>query len=185
MTFEFQTAKIRPFVAGAILRNLKFTPLSYASFIDLQVRSIPHLCSLGCTFSLLSLYQQDKLHQNLARRRTLVAVGTHDLDKIAPGDITYEALSPKEIKFAPLNKTQVYTAEEMMELYEVCSCAFYCHTTPTADETIIIGRQAPFQVPPHHQRLTRLPHHLFEHTRGPQYASYRETRFVVNFDHRY
>ncbi|GAA5885869.1 hypothetical protein JCM5296_000171 [Sporobolomyces johnsonii] len=91
-----ETAQIRPFFASAILRNVKFDALNYASFIDLQ----------------------DKLHQNLARKRTLVAIGTHDLDKIAPGDISYEALPPKEIKFAPLNKTQAYTAEEMMTLYK-------------------------------------------------------------------
>ncbi|BGP25357.1 phenylalanine--tRNA ligase subunit beta [Rhodotorula toruloides] len=91
-----ETSHIRPYFASAILRNVKFDKLNYASFIDLQ----------------------DKLHQNLARRRTLVAIGTHDLDKIAPGDITYEALPPKEIKFAPLNKTQEYTAEEMMQLYK-------------------------------------------------------------------
>lgn len=63
-----QTAQIRPYFASAILRNVTFDKLSYASFIDLQ----------------------DKLHSNLARKRTLVAVGTHDLDKIAPGEITYE-----------------------------------------------------------------------------------------------
>jgi phenylalanyl-tRNA synthetase beta chain len=41
------------------------------------------------------------------------------LDKIAPGDISYEALPPKDIKFAPLNKETEYTAEEMMKLYKV------------------------------------------------------------------
>ncbi|GAA6059487.1 hypothetical protein JCM10212_002230 [Sporobolomyces blumeae] len=91
-----ETSQIRPYFATAILRNVKFNALNYASFIDLQ----------------------DKLHSNLARKRTLVAIGTHDLDKIAPGDITYEARSPKEIKFAPLNKTQEYTGEEMMTLFK-------------------------------------------------------------------
>ncbi|GAA5836651.1 hypothetical protein JCM11251_002687 [Rhodosporidiobolus azoricus] len=91
-----ETSEIRPYFASAILRNVKFDKINYASFIDLQ----------------------DKLHSNLARKRTLVAIGTHDLDKIAPGEISYEALPPKEIKFAPLNKTQEYTAEEMMALYK-------------------------------------------------------------------
>lgn len=63
-----ETSQIRPYFASAILRNVKFDALNYASFIDLQ----------------------DKLHANLARKRTLVAIGTHDLDKIAPGDISYE-----------------------------------------------------------------------------------------------
>lgn len=31
----------------------------------------------------------------------------------------YEAKNPKDIKFAPLNKTQEYTAEELMTVYEV------------------------------------------------------------------
>ncbi|KDE06749.1 phenylalanyl-tRNA synthetase, beta subunit [Microbotryum lychnidis-dioicae p1A1 Lamole] len=91
-----ETAQIRPYFASAILRNVSFDAVSYASFIDLQ----------------------DKLHQNLARKRTLVAVGTHDLDKIDAGDITYEALPPTEIKFAPLNKETEYTAVELMQLYK-------------------------------------------------------------------
>jgi len=61
---------------------------------------------------------QDKLHQNLCRRRQLVAIGTHDLDTIqAP--FRYEARNPKDIKFAPLNKDTAYTAEELMTMYEV------------------------------------------------------------------
>lgn len=90
-----ETAQIRPYFAGAILRNITFTPESYANFIDLQ----------------------DKLHQNLARRRTLVSMGTHDLDTIeAP--FTYEALPPDSFKFAPLNRTEEYTGKGLMELYE-------------------------------------------------------------------
>ena len=54
------TLKVRPYVSGAILRNVKFTQETYDSFISLQ----------------------DKLHQNLARQRTLVSIGTHDLDTV-------------------------------------------------------------------------------------------------------
>ncbi len=39
----------------------------------------------------------DKLHENICRRRTLVAIGTHDLDTIE-GPFSYEALPPKDIK---------------------------------------------------------------------------------------
>ena len=53
-----QTMKVRPLISGAILRNITFTQARYDSFIALQ----------------------DKLHQNLARQRTLVSIGTHDLD---------------------------------------------------------------------------------------------------------
>ncbi|KAH7930746.1 phenylalanyl-tRNA synthetase [Leucogyrophana mollusca] len=90
-----ETQRIRPFFACAILRNLKFTERSYASFIDLQ----------------------DKLHQNIARRRQFVAIGTHDLDTLeAP--FRYEARDPEKIKFAPLNRKEVYTAKDLMTLYE-------------------------------------------------------------------
>lgn len=95
ITVHPDTMKVRPYVSGAILRNIKFTQETYDSFISLQ----------------------DKLHQNLARGRTLVAIGTHDLDTIK-GPFTYEALAPKDIKFKPLNQTKVMNAEEMMQFYE-------------------------------------------------------------------
>ena len=55
-----ETKSVRRYALGCILRNIKFTEQSYYSFIDLQ----------------------DKLHQNICRRRTLGSMGTHDLDKI-------------------------------------------------------------------------------------------------------
>ncbi|KAI8099700.1 beta subunit of phenylalanyl-tRNA synthetase [Halteromyces radiatus] len=90
-----ETAQIRPFVVGAILRNITFTPANYASFIDLQ----------------------DKLHNNICRKRTLASMGTHDLDTIQ-GPFTYEALAPKDIKFIPLNQTQEMDGNTLMEFYE-------------------------------------------------------------------
>ena len=89
------TTKVRPYVAGAVLRNIKFTQDRYDSFIALQ----------------------DKLHQNLARNRTLVSMGTHDLDTVQ-GPFTYEALPPKDIEFTPLNQTKKMNAEELMTFYE-------------------------------------------------------------------
>lgn len=95
LTIKESTAQIRPYAAGAILRNVKFDQRRYDSFIALQ----------------------DKLHSNLCRNRTLVAVGTHDLDTLKP-PFTYEALKPTDIKFAPLNQTKVMDASELMEFYE-------------------------------------------------------------------
>ncbi|KAL6309522.1 hypothetical protein BKA93DRAFT_723109 [Sparassis latifolia] len=95
VTVAPETKQIRPYFACAVLRNVKFTQLSYDSFIDLQ----------------------DKLHQNICRRRQFVAIGTHDLDTIIP-PFRYEARPPKDIKFVPLNKNKAYTAEELMTLYE-------------------------------------------------------------------
>jgi phenylalanyl-tRNA synthetase beta chain len=82
-------------VSGAILRNVTFDKARYESFIALQ----------------------DKLHQNLARQRTLVSIGTHDLDTIK-GPFTYEALPPKDIRFVPLNQTKEMDGEELMAFYD-------------------------------------------------------------------
>lgn len=57
LTIKPETALVRPFAVAAILRGIRFDSVRYASFIDLQ----------------------DKLHQNLCRQRSLVAIGTHDL----------------------------------------------------------------------------------------------------------
>lgn len=52
------------------------------------------------------------------RQRSIVAIGTHDLDTIQ-GPFRYEALPPKDICFKPLNQKKEYTAIELMELYSV------------------------------------------------------------------
>jgi phenylalanyl-tRNA synthetase beta chain len=95
ITVRKETLEVRPYVSGAILRNITFTQDSYESFIALQ----------------------DKLHQNLARQRTLVSIGTHDLDTIK-GPFTYEALPPKDINFIPLNQTKKMNGEDLMQFYE-------------------------------------------------------------------
>ncbi|XP_071146893.1 phenylalanine--tRNA ligase beta subunit-like isoform X2 [Mytilus edulis] len=92
------TKQVREFGVAAVLRNIKFTPDSYKSFIELQ----------------------DKLHHNLCRRRTLVAIGTHDLDTIQ-GPFIYDAKPPADIKFKPLSQAKEFTAPEMMEMYSLDS----------------------------------------------------------------
>ncbi|KAI9883670.1 MAG: hypothetical protein M1823_004552 [Watsoniomyces obsoletus] len=90
-----ETTRIRQYVSGAVLRNITFNQERYESFIALQ----------------------DKLHQNLARQRTLVSIGTHDLDKIK-GPFSYEALSPEQICFVPLNQTKEMDGHQLMEFYQ-------------------------------------------------------------------
>ncbi|CAK0774111.1 hypothetical protein CVIRNUC_004136 [Coccomyxa viridis] len=89
-----ETALVRPFVVAAILRGVAFDPVRFASFIDLQ----------------------DKLHQNLCRQRSLVAIGTHDLSTLQ-GPFTYEALPPSEISFVPLKQSRAFTAAELLQHY--------------------------------------------------------------------
>ncbi|EEQ40450.1 hypothetical protein CLUG_04578 [Clavispora lusitaniae ATCC 42720] len=95
LTIDKSTEQIRPYAAAAVLRGVEFDERRYASFIALQ----------------------DKLHTNLCRNRTLVAIGTHDLDTLTP-PFTYEALAPKEIKFVPLNQEKNMDGAELMEFYD-------------------------------------------------------------------
>ncbi|CAM6025734.1 unnamed protein product [Sphagnum balticum] len=95
MVVKPETALIRPFVVCAVLRGVTFNESRYNSFIDLQ----------------------DKLHQNLCRKRTLVAIGTHDLDTLQ-GPFTYEALPPADINFVPLKQRNEFNAAELMEFYK-------------------------------------------------------------------
>lgn len=73
-----ETMLVRPFVVCAVLRDVTFNAANYNSFIDLQ----------------------DKLHQNICRKRSLVAIGTHDLDTLK-GPFTYEALPPEARPLRP------------------------------------------------------------------------------------
>lgn len=52
------------------------------------------------------------------RKRTLVAIGTHDLDTLS-GPFTFTAKRPSDIKFKPLNMTKEHTACELMNIYKV------------------------------------------------------------------
>jgi len=95
LTIKESTQQVRQYAAGAILRNIKFDQRRYESFIALQ----------------------DKLHSNICRNRTLVAIGTHDLDTLTP-PFTYEGLRPEEIKFIPLNQEKELVGTNLVEFYE-------------------------------------------------------------------
>jgi phenylalanyl-tRNA synthetase beta chain len=115
-----ETLLVRPFVVCAVLRNVTFDAARYNSFIDLQ----------------------DKLHQNICRKRSLVAIGTHDLDKVH-GPFTYEALPPEvccrvaalsrgthsscvamqDIRFVPLKQEREFNAAELLEFYKTVRTA--------------------------------------------------------------
>lgn len=96
--------QVRPVLVGAVVRNIHFNQDLYNSFIDLQ----------------------DKIHQNIGRKRAVVSVGTHDLDKLeAP--FTYTAMIPNELKFRPLNQDKEHTAIELMNLFSDTYLKPYLH----------------------------------------------------------
>eukprot|EP00704_Kipferlia_bialata_P006427 g6427.t1 len=96
MTVDPSTLAVRPYVVCAVLRDVTMTQRIYNSFIDLQ----------------------DKLHQNIGRRRTLVAIGTHDMDKVEQNGFTYSAENPEDIVFIPLKQTETMDANGLMKFYE-------------------------------------------------------------------
>lgn len=105
LTIAKETQDIRPFAVCAVLRGVTFTQSRYDSFLDLQ----------------------DKLHQNIGRRRTLIAIGTHDLDTLhAP--FSYEARPKKDIKFKPLMEEKEFDVEELFNYYN--NEKANCHLKP-------------------------------------------------------
>ena len=94
MLVKESTGVIRPFVVCAVLRDVTLDDAAYASFLDLQ----------------------DHLHRNICRQRTLVAIGTHDLDAVK-GPFTYEARPPQDIKFQHLFADAEMTGKEMVEWF--------------------------------------------------------------------
>ncbi len=98
MTVKPATAQIRPFVVCAILKDVKFDEQRYKSFIELQ----------------------DQLHRNLCRQRTLVAIGTHDMDTVK-GPFSYDARPGETFEFVPLTHSSTgesFTGKALLEHYE-------------------------------------------------------------------
>lgn len=90
---EKSVENVRRFACSAILRDISFTESSLKSFIDLQ----------------------DKLHQNICRQRTLVTMGTHDLDSFkAP--VYFRAEEPEKIVFKALKQEKETNGRELLEV---------------------------------------------------------------------
>ncbi|MBO4552682.1 MAG: phenylalanine--tRNA ligase subunit beta, partial [Candidatus Methanomethylophilaceae archaeon] len=60
---------------------------------------------------------QEKLHITIGRKRSKLAIGIHDLDKVEP-PFTYKAVGPHDIRFVPLAKTEEWDLDEILEKHE-------------------------------------------------------------------
>jgi len=85
------TQKIRPYIACAVLRDVKFTDAFVAQLMQLQ----------------------EKIHETLGRRRSKASIGIYNLDSVET-PITFTALKPNEIKFTPLGEAKPMTGEEIL-----------------------------------------------------------------------
>ena len=72
--------KVRPYIVGGVIRN-----------IDLDEDEVATLMNI-----------QEQLHWAVGRDRRKVAIGVHDLDKVAP-PYRYMAVEPNAVKFTPLH----------------------------------------------------------------------------------
>ncbi|HEV8594837.1 MAG TPA: phenylalanine--tRNA ligase subunit beta, partial [Thermoplasmata archaeon] len=86
---------VRPFAAGAIVRDVEFTDRILKSLIELQ----------------------ENLHLTHGRRRKKVAIGIHDADRVqAP--FVYKAVSPKSVAFVPLGMARSMDLAAILEHHE-------------------------------------------------------------------
>ena len=92
---------IRPYIACAVLRNVHMNH-------DVYNRLVHGVVIIG---SFLDL--QDKLHFNICRRRSLVAIGTHNLNAVKP-PFYDKALPAEDVKFTPLNQTHEFNGREVV-----------------------------------------------------------------------
>jgi len=83
---------VRPYVVGAVIRNVKLTEEAFQQLIQIQ----------------------EKLHDTLGRKRRMVAIGVHNFDVVKP-PITYTALEPEKIRFIPLDGKEPLSAKEILE----------------------------------------------------------------------
>ncbi|XP_030040200.2 leucine-rich repeat-containing protein 47 [Manduca sexta] len=91
--FEPQVAGIRPYILCCIIKDLNFTTELFKKFIQMQT----------------------KLHDTVCDKRNVATIATHDLGKIAPGDLKYTAKPPAALKLAPLSRVKPYTGEQLFQ----------------------------------------------------------------------
>jgi len=82
---------VRPCFSCAVIRNVNVT--------DDLIRSMMEL--------------QEKLHLTIGRKRSKLAIGIHDLDKVAP-PFVYKAVSPKDVRFVPLTCTEEMDLDQIL-----------------------------------------------------------------------
>jgi phenylalanyl-tRNA synthetase beta chain len=87
--------KVRPFIAGAVVRNLELSEKMINGLIQLQ----------------------EKMHETMGRRRDKLAIGLHDLSAVNP-PFTYRAVKPEKVEFKPLEYDKNMQLGEILEEHE-------------------------------------------------------------------
>ncbi|HEC88913.1 MAG TPA: phenylalanine--tRNA ligase subunit beta [Thermoplasmata archaeon] len=95
MNVDKSVEKVRPYIGGAVVRNVEMNEETIISLMEMQ----------------------EKLHFSVGKNRKKMAIGVHDFDKINP-PFLYKAVKPHEIKFVPLGWEEEMTMEEILEKHE-------------------------------------------------------------------
>ncbi len=90
ITSDHEIGKIRPYLACAVVKGVKFTPYSIESLMSLQ----------------------EDLHWGIGRNRSKVSIGVHDLDRVTP-PFEYIAADPS-FEFVPLDFDAPMSMEEIL-----------------------------------------------------------------------
>ncbi len=92
---EESVAEVRPFIAGAVIRNVEMSYELVASLMEVQ----------------------EKLHFSVGKNRRKMAIGVHDFDKVSP-PFVYKGVKPDEIRFVPLGKEEEMNLNEILRKHE-------------------------------------------------------------------
>jgi len=95
MKIEPTVADVRPYAVAGVVKDVHMN--------DALIRSLMEL--------------QEKLHLTVGRKRSKVAIGVHDLDKVTP-PFVYKGVDPDSISFVPLAKEEKMTMREVLEKHE-------------------------------------------------------------------
>lgn len=86
---------VRPYIGGAVVRNLDLTEKKINGLIQLQ----------------------EKLHETMGRKRDKIAIGLHDMKDLEP-PFNYRAVEPESVDFTPLEFDQPLHLEDILEKHD-------------------------------------------------------------------
>ncbi|MEM3630168.1 MAG: phenylalanine--tRNA ligase subunit beta [Nitrososphaerota archaeon] len=160
ISIKIINAKLRPFVASAIVKNVKFTDKSIKSLMNTQ----------------------EALNETIGRGRRKVAIGIHDFDKIEPP--IYYSDAPSNFKIVPLDFYEEMTLEEV--LYKHPKGIRFKHLLNGKNFPIYYDRLGIFSFPPiinsERTRVTEETKNLFIEITGTNDLAVKQTLNILVSD---
>lgn len=160
ISIKIINAKLRPFVASAIVKNVKFTDKSIKSLMNTQ----------------------EALNETIGRGRRKVAIGIHDFDKIEPP--IYYSDASSNFKIVPLDFYEEMTLEEV--LYKHPKGIRFKHLLNGKNFPIYYDRLGIFSFPPiinsERTRVTEETKNLFIEITGTNDLAVKQTLNILVSD---